>query len=64
MDSSPFELFKEELDNEDIQIKVNTVHRLSIVLALLTPDRITGEVIPYLLSKIVLIFRNVTNRGR
>jgi serine/threonine-protein phosphatase 2A regulatory subunit A len=51
MDSSPFELFKEELDNEDIQIKVNTVHRLSIVLALLTPDRITGEVIPYILSK-------------
>jgi serine/threonine-protein phosphatase 2A regulatory subunit A len=52
MDSNPFDLFKEELDNEDIQIKVNTIHRLSIVLALITPDKITGEVIPYLLSKI------------
>jgi serine/threonine-protein phosphatase 2A regulatory subunit A len=51
MDSNPFDLFKEELDNEDIQIKVNTVHRLSIVLALMTPDKITGEVIPYILSK-------------
>jgi serine/threonine-protein phosphatase 2A regulatory subunit A len=50
MDSNPFELFKEELDNEDIQIKVNTIHRLSIVLALITPDKTTGEVIPYILS--------------
>jgi serine/threonine-protein phosphatase 2A regulatory subunit A len=51
MDSTPFDLFKEELDNEDIQIKVNTVHRLSILLALMTPDKIIGELIPYLLSK-------------
>lgn len=51
MDSTPFDLFKEELDNEDIQIKVNTVHRLSILLALMSPEKITGDLIPYLLSK-------------
>ena len=51
MDSSPFDLFKEELDNEDIQIKVNTIHRLSIVLALMTPEKIISELIPYLMSK-------------
>jgi serine/threonine-protein phosphatase 2A regulatory subunit A len=61
MDSNPYDLFKEELDNEDIQIKVNTIHRLSIVLALMTPDKITGELIPYLLSNHYLTYRNVTS---
>ena len=46
--SSPFDLLKEEMSNDDTQIKVNAIHRLSIVLAYLAPDKIVGELIPYL----------------
>ena len=46
--SNPLELLKEELDNDDIQIKVNGVHRLPIILALLSKDKIVSEVIPFI----------------
>ena len=47
-DSNPLELLKEELDNDDIKIKVNAIHRLPIVLSLFSKDQIISELIPYI----------------
>jgi hypothetical protein len=56
------DLLKEEMENDDvkyfylnphpqIQIKVNAIHRLPIVMANMSSDKIISELIPYLLSK-------------
>ena len=59
MDSNnAFDLLKEEMENEDVYmispyqiiIKVNAIHRIPIVMALMTPDKIISELIQYLLS--------------
>lgn len=36
--SEAFELFKDEMQNDDISIRVNTIHRLKIVVTLLSND--------------------------
>jgi len=55
------DLLKEEMENDDVyisinlisqtQIKVNAIHRLPIVMANMSTDKISSELIPYLLSK-------------
>jgi serine/threonine-protein phosphatase 2A regulatory subunit A len=45
---NPFELFKEELETDDIASKVNTVHKLTIVATLMQQDAIKTTLIPYL----------------
>lgn len=71
--ATAFDLLKEELENDDVhikinyqtQIKVNAIHRLSIVLANMTPEKIISDLIPYLLSnKIFLKNRNAPIRRR
>ena len=47
-DSNPLDLLKEELDNDDIKIKVNAIHRLPIVLSLFSKEQIISELIPYI----------------
>ena len=46
--TNPMDLLKEELDNDDTQIKVNAIHRLPIVLAVLPKDKIISELIPFI----------------
>ena len=48
----PLDLLKEELSCEDTYVKVNAVHRLPIVAALLGPEAVTRQLLPYLSSKI------------
>jgi hypothetical protein len=38
--SEAFELFKDEMQNDDVSIRVNTIHRLKIVVTLSTSDSI------------------------
>ena len=52
--NNPMDLFKEEMENDDvkfvkiqIQIKVNAVHRMSIILAFLTQDKIISDLLPF-----------------
>jgi len=48
MSDNPLNLLKEELENDDIQIKVNAIHRFPVIMAVLQPDKIISEFIPYI----------------
>ena len=45
---NPFELFKEELDSDDLASRVNTIHKVSIVATLMPPDSVKTTLLPYL----------------
>ena len=45
---NPFELFKEELDNDDPASRINTIHKVSIVATLMTPENIKSILLPYM----------------
>ena len=47
-DTSALDLLREELDNDDIQIKVNAIHRFPVIMAVFTPDRIVSDFIPFI----------------
>ena len=48
MSDNPLNLLKEELENDDIQIKVNAIHRFPVIMAVFPPDKIISEFIPYI----------------
>eukprot|EP00825_Cyclidium_porcatum_P000523 TRINITY_DN10164_c0_g1_i2.p1 TRINITY_DN10164_c0_g1~~TRINITY_DN10164_c0_g1_i2.p1 ORF type:complete len:203 (+),score=48.00 TRINITY_DN10164_c0_g1_i2:84-692(+) len=48
MDINPLELLKEEMENDDVAIRVNAMHRLKIVAAILGPEGIKQQLLPYL----------------
>lgn len=41
-------LLKEEMENDEISIRVNAIHRLKIVATLMTSDDIKSYLLPYL----------------
>lgn len=41
-------LLKEEMENDEISIRVNAIHRLKIVATLMTTDDIKSYLLPYL----------------
>ena len=45
------DLLKDEMQTEEIHLKVNAIHRLKIVVASLGPGEIEKQLIPYLESK-------------
>ena len=58
--NNPFDLMKEEMENDDviliktkIQIKVNAIHRMSIILAFLTQEKIISDLLPYINSNYI-----------
>ena len=48
MSDNPLNLLKEELENDDIQIKVNAIHRFPVIMAVFPPEKIISEFIPYI----------------
>lgn len=46
--TNPFEFFKEEMDSDEMSVKVNTVHKVCIIATLMTPDAIRNTLLPYL----------------
>ena len=44
-------LLKEEMQTEEIHLKVNAIHRLKIVILSIGPEQVTSQLIPYLFSK-------------
>lgn len=48
---NPLELLKEEMENDDIASKVNTIHKIPIVVSLMSPEAIKNTLLPYLESK-------------
>lgn len=45
---NPFELLKEELDTDDLAVRINAIHKLSIVGTLMPTEAIKTTLIPYL----------------
>ena len=46
--TNPFEFFKEELESDEMAVKVNTIHKISIIATLMTPDAIKNTMLPFL----------------
>ena len=49
-------LIKEEMQTEEIHLKVNAIHRLKIVILSIGPEQVNSQLIPYLFSKSVSQF--------
>jgi serine/threonine-protein phosphatase 2A regulatory subunit A len=49
MDSvNPLDVLREEMENEEIGLRVNAVHRIRVVATLLPPDKMKSQLIPYI----------------
>jgi serine/threonine-protein phosphatase 2A regulatory subunit A len=46
--NNPFEFFKEELDSDDLSVRVNTIHKIPIIATLMSTDAIKNTLLPYL----------------
>ena len=53
---NPFFLLKEEMENDEISIRVNAIHRLKIVATLMSPDDVKNQLLPYLEGIFFLIY--------
>lgn len=51
-DINPLDLLKEEMETEEIHLKVNVIHRLKTVILSMGADDTIKKIIPYLESKI------------
>ncbi|CAK61709.1 unnamed protein product (macronuclear) [Paramecium tetraurelia] len=47
MSENPFEVLKEDMENEEVYLKVNAMHRVRVVATLLGSDKIKSQLIPY-----------------
>ncbi|CAD8100976.1 unnamed protein product [Paramecium primaurelia] len=48
MSENPFEVFKEDMENEEVYLRVNAIHRVRIICTLIGIDQIKSQLIPYL----------------
>lgn len=49
---NPMDLLKEEMDNDDIAIRVNAIHRIKIICTILGPENTKSQLLPFLESLI------------
>lgn len=47
MEINALELLKEEMENDDVALRVNAIHRLKIVATILGPEGIKVQLLPY-----------------
>ena len=45
---NPIELLKEEMDHDDLAIRVNAIHRLKTIVVLVGGDNFKNQILPYL----------------
>jgi len=45
---NPFGLLKEEMDNDEVAIRVNAIHRLRTIVTVVGPDFFKTQILPYL----------------
>lgn len=45
------------MDTDDVASKINNIHKIPIVIALMTPDAIKNTLLPYLESSITNKYR-------
>lgn len=58
-DSNPMDLLKEEMLSDQLSVRINAVHRLPIVAAIMKGDQIVNDLLPYLES---IVARNITQK--
>lgn len=51
-DASPFDFFRQETSNIDVEIRTEAMKKVAIVAALSGPDKSRTEILAYLQSKI------------
>lgn len=49
-DLSPFEFFRQETSNIDVVVREEAMRKLAVVAALMGPDKVRSEMLPYLQS--------------
>ena len=60
-DLSPFDFFRQESSNTDVVVRTEAMMKITVVVALMGPERARNEMLPYLQSKPVLrIFAEYT----
>ena len=47
-DINPLDLLKEEMETEEIHLRVNAIHRMKTVILAMGVDETTKKLIPYL----------------
>jgi len=45
---NPLELLKDEMENDDISIRVNAINRITTICVLIGNDAIKNQLLPYL----------------
>lgn len=50
MSDSPFDFFRQETSNIDVEIRTEAMKRVALIAALMGPDKSRNEMLPYLLS--------------
>lgn len=58
-DINALELLKEEMETEEIHLKVNAIHRLKTVILCIGVEDTVKKLIPYLESKLLSPLNNV-----
>ena len=58
MEENGLTLLKQEMQNEEIHIKVNAIHRLRTVILSIGLDETIATLIPYIDGKYILYFKD------
>lgn len=45
---NPFALLKEEMENDEVAIRVNAIHRLRTIVTIIGGDSFKSQILPYL----------------
>lgn len=51
-----FGLLKEEMENDEISIRVNAIHRVRIVATLMSPEDVKSQLLPFLEGRFSKLF--------
>lgn len=56
-DINAFDFLREEMDQDEIQYRVNAIHRLKIVAEFMTTEQIKTQLLPYIDSNSCTLFK-------
>lgn len=51
-DQSTFDFFRQETSHKDVVIRTEAMNQLALVCAVMTPEKVRGDMMPYLLTKL------------
>ncbi len=60
---NPIELLKEEMDHDDLAIRVNAIHRLRTIIVLTGGEAFKNQILPYLEGSLLLFSMTLISHG-